>query len=201
MENREMNNQQWVNERLAVLDPANKWQPDIASAFTKMRRKRGHSHQTGWTWGAVAAIAGCALLLALPTRGDCAQPLFGVVCLNRAAASAPALALEIYSDYECPACAGVYSETWPQLEAQYVQTGKVRLVHRDFPLSQHPYAKLAARYANAAGETGQYDVAMMQLFKTQHEWERDGGVDAAVAQVLPPGGMQKVRDVVAHETR
>jgi len=59
----------------------------------------------------------------------------------------------------------------------------------------------AIEAANAAGETGQYHLVMMQLFKTQHEWERNGNVDAAVAQVLPPGAMQKVRDLVAHDTK
>ena len=36
----------------------------------------------------------------------------------------------------------------PQLVARYIDTGKVRLIHRDFPLSRHRYARMAARYAN-----------------------------------------------------
>jgi len=41
---------------------------------------------------------------------------------------------ELYSDYECPHCAIFYLETMPQLAARYVETGKVRLIHRDFTL-------------------------------------------------------------------
>jgi protein-disulfide isomerase len=36
--------------------------------------------------------------------------------------------------------------------ADYVKTGKVRLIHRDFPLAMHQHSKLAARYANDRGK-------------------------------------------------
>ena len=49
------------------------------------------------------------------------------------------IACEIYSDYECPSCAAFYRDTMPLLVAEYVQTGKVKLLHRDFPLAQHTY--------------------------------------------------------------
>jgi protein-disulfide isomerase len=75
-------------------------------------------------------------------------------------------------------------------------TGKVRVVHRDFPLPQHPYAKLAARYANAAGEVGHYEEVVRRLFASQPEWAANGNVDAAVARVLPAETMAKVRALV-----
>jgi protein-disulfide isomerase len=107
--------------------------------------------------------------------------------------------LEIYSDYECPGCAEFFLTTMPQLDTEFVRTGKVRVIHRDFPLPQHLYAHLAARYANAAGRVGQYDVVVSQLFRTQRIWEANGAVDAEVMQVLPPGALQKVRDLVASD--
>lgn len=106
---------------------------------------------------------------------------------------------EIYTDYECPACAVLYRDTIPLLVAQYVQTGKVRILHRDFPLAQHPYARLAARYANAAGRFGQYDAVVDVLFRTQNLWVTDGSMDKEVTQVLPPGVMQKVRSLVQND--
>lgn len=111
------------------------------------------------------------------------------------------IVLEIYSDYECPACANFYTTVFPQFAAEYVKTGKVRIVHRDFPLPQHPYSRLAARYANAAGELGHYDEVVTQLFSHQDAWAANGNVDASVAQVLPPGTMQQVRALVEHSTR
>ncbi len=103
---------------------------------------------------------------------------------------------EIYSDYECPMCAVLFRDLVPLLVNEFVQTGKMKLVHRDFPLPQHPYARMAARYANAAGELGYYDVVVAQIFRTQDIWNKNGDIDTQVAQVLPPGLMQKVRQMV-----
>jgi hypothetical protein len=75
------------------------------------------------------------------------------------------LTCEIYSDFQCPACAKFHAEVVPLLVAEYVQTGKMRLVYHDFPLTRiHPYAGLAARYADAAGRAGYYDEAVKQIF-------------------------------------
>jgi protein-disulfide isomerase len=109
--------------------------------------------------------------------------------------SAP-VTLEIYTDYECPSCAMLYRDFIPALVSAYVRTGKVRLLHRDYPLPQHPYAKLAARYANAAGRLGYYETAVDQIFKTQDKWSGTGDVDAQLIPVLPPGAMQKIREMV-----
>jgi protein-disulfide isomerase len=85
----------------------------------------------------------------------------------------------------------------PLLVAEYVQTGKMRLVYHDFPLTRiHPYAGLAARYADAAGRAGYYDEAVKQIFKTQSTWSEAGDVDAQLAQALPPDAMRAVRAVV-----
>ena len=61
-----------------------------------------------------------------------------------------------FSDYECPFCARFYQQTLPSLEEEYIKTGKVKLVYRDFPLSFHPQAEPAAIAANCAGEQGKY---------------------------------------------
>lgn len=115
-------------------------------------------------------------------------------------ASAP-ITCEIYSDYECPHCARLYFETIPQLVTEYVRTGRVRMIHRDFPLPTHPWARLAARYANAAGEIGQYELAVDRIFRTQSEWGKNGDVDRQLAQVLTPGDMERVRALVKDPAR
>jgi len=46
-------------------------------------------------------------------------------------AKAP-ITVEIYADYECPHCRALYMEVVPSLIAEFVKTGKVRLIHRDF---------------------------------------------------------------------
>lgn len=109
------------------------------------------------------------------------------------------LTIEVYSDYECPSCRALWMDTLPGVIRDYVSTGKVRLVHRDFPLPQHQYTRLATRYANAAGQIGRYELVVDQIFKMQPVWASNGNVDAEVAKVLPPGDMQKVRDLVKND--
>ena len=60
-----------------------------------------------------------------------------------------------FSDYECPFCKRHFDETLPQLVKNYVDTGKVKIVFRDFPLSFHdPMATKEAAAANCAGKQG-----------------------------------------------
>jgi protein-disulfide isomerase len=219
-----MNDERWVDERLQALDAGNDWHLNAGAALAGLQRRDGRRRtwQRGWIWSTAMASMGAVVMMALPAPAKCA--LVGVGCprpratmrilpgLAVAAAksaqvesykqsgspSAPVIC-EIYSDYECPACAAFYTRVFPQFEAEYVKTGKVRVVHRDFPLPQHPFAKLAARYANAAGETGHYEEVVNQLFASQLEWAANGNVDAAVAQVLPAETMRKVRALVEKE--
>ena len=69
--------------------------------------------------------------------------------------NAPVTIVE-WSDYECPFCQRFYSQTLSQIESQYIDTGKVKLVYRDFPLSIHPQAQKAEEAAECAGEQGKY---------------------------------------------
>jgi protein-disulfide isomerase len=108
--------------------------------------------------------------------------------------------MEIYTDYECPACRALYLDTLPSLNADFVATGKVELLHRDFRLPQHQFSKVATRYANAAGMIGKFDIVVHQLFVTQPEWSQNGNVDGTVAKVLSPADMEKVRNLVKNDT-
>ncbi len=58
-----------------------------------------------------------------------------------------------FSDYQCPYCKQA-QQTVDALMSHYA--GKLRLVHRDFPLDFHPRAHLAARAAYCAGEQGRF---------------------------------------------
>lgn len=113
--------------------------------------------------------------------------------------SAP-ITIELYTDYECPACRNFYLYVLPDLTKDFIATGKVRLIHRDFRIQSHHFTKTAARYANAAGEIGKFDIVANQLFQTQPDWEQNGNVDGDVAKVLSPADMEKVRGLVKNDT-
>ena len=62
-----------------------------------------------------------------------------------------------FSDYQCPFCARHVRETFPQIERDYIATGKVKYVFRDFPLTAiHKQAFKAAEAANCAGAQDKY---------------------------------------------
>jgi protein-disulfide isomerase len=109
--------------------------------------------------------------------------------------SAPVV-MEIFSDYQCPSCKALFLSTNRQLMDSYVSTGKVFLVHRDFPLPMHAYSRVAARYARAAAEIGKVEPVERALYENQDKWEQTGDVDGTVAAVLTPAEMTKVRALV-----
>ena len=120
---------------------------------------------------------------------------------KQAGAAAAKVSCEIYTDYECPACARFYAEIVPHLVAEYVAAGKVKLIHRDYPLTMHQHSRLAARFANAAGEAGHYETAVSQIFRTQSAWGLTGDIATQLAQVLTPETMAKVRRLVENDVR
>src|SRR3989338_4807188 len=62
-----------------------------------------------------------------------------------------------FTDYQCPFCARHSRDTLPQLEREYIASGKLKYVFRNFPIeSIHPQAFKAHEAANCAGEQGKY---------------------------------------------
>jgi protein-disulfide isomerase len=62
-----------------------------------------------------------------------------------------------FSDYECPFCIRHFKQTMPQIHANYVQTGKIRYVFKDFPIDQlHPQAIRGHEAAGCAKEQGKF---------------------------------------------
>ncbi len=68
---------------------------------------------------------------------------------------APLVLLE-YTDYQCPFCNRFYTTTFPELKKQYVDTGKMRFVSRDYPLDFHPHSMKAAQATRCAGEQDKF---------------------------------------------
>ena len=104
--------------------------------------------------------------------------------------------MEVFSDFQCPACKTLFTTTNRRLMDDYVTSGKVYLIHRDFPLAMHAYSRVAARYARAAAQFGKVEPVEQALFQNQEKWEQNGDVDGTVAAVLSPAEMNKVRTLV-----
>lgn len=67
--------------------------------------------------------------------------------------NAPVTIVE-FSDYQCPFCRKFWQDTLPSIQKDYINTGKVKLVYKDFPLGFHPGAIPYAEAARCAKEKG-----------------------------------------------
>jgi protein-disulfide isomerase len=101
------------------------------------------------------------------------------------------ITMEVFGDFQCPACRGFFEGTVKQVIDDYVIPGKVYLIHRDFPLEMHPYARQAARLANAAAEFGQFEAIERALYDHQEEWTAKGNIDEVIATYFPPATFKK----------
>ena len=76
-----------------------------------------------------------------------------------------------FSDFQCPFCSKFYAQTLPQIEKNYIDTGKVKLVYRDLPLAFHSNAKPASIAAECADEQGKFWEYHDVLFENQASWQ------------------------------
>lgn len=99
--------------------------------------------------------------------------------------NAPVTIIE-FADFQCPFCARFYSQTLPQIEENYIKTGKVKLIYRDFPLSNiHKDAQKAAEAAECADDQDKFWEMHDKIFENQgslsvenfKKWAEDLGLD------------------------
>ena len=84
--------------------------------------------------------------------------------------NAPVTVVE-FSDFQCPFCSRFFTQTLPSLQENYIDTGKIKLVYRDFPLdSLHPNARPAHIAAECADEQGKFWEYHDILFESQGQW-------------------------------
>ena len=81
------------------------------------------------------------------------------------------VAIVIYSDFQCPYCGVFVRKTWPLLEKEYVETGRVLVAFRHFPLGNHELAEGAAEAAECAARQGSFWRMHDRLFADQGSLE------------------------------
>ena len=75
-----------------------------------------------------------------------------------------------FSDFQCPFCGRFYVQTLPSIVKNYIETGKVKLIFRDFPLVQiHQNAQKAAEAATCADRQGKFWEMHNKLFENQND--------------------------------
>ncbi|MFO7705874.1 MAG: thioredoxin domain-containing protein [Halopseudomonas sp.] len=172
--------------------------------------QHARNSKQGLLWGAavlvVLALVALTVYLATPGSGP-------ATVLPSVPADTPAFPAELdqygvllgdpdapvvvreFADYQCPACAN-FAQLHPRFKAEYIDTGKARMVFFDLPLSQHANAMPAAQAARCAGDQGEYWGMHELLFANQSRWsvERDplGSFSGYAAQLdLHPGRFER----------
>jgi protein-disulfide isomerase len=97
--------------------------------------------------------------------------------------------VEEYADFQCPFCGTFATTIEPALDQQYIESGEVRWIFRDFPLQQHANALPAAEAARCAGDQGKFWPMHDLLFARQDEWAGLSDFDARALQYAQALGL------------
>jgi protein-disulfide isomerase len=135
-------------------------------------------------WLAVAAFCVLAPILGGPAQGA-ETPAVTPQDYVLGKADAPVTIIE-YASLTCPHCAAFERETLPKIKENWIDTGKAKLVFRDFPLDG--WALRAAMVARCAPPE-RYFGFIDALFQSQDVWARAAKPQAALGRLAKLGGI------------
>ncbi len=107
-----------------------------------------------------------------------------------------------YASMTCPHCANFHTKTFPAIKKEYIVTGKIKFIYRDFPLDQ--FALAAAMMARCSAKERYFGVVDV-IFRTQREWGRNPNPRKALEQIGKIVGVSEntyeacVTDKVVHD--
>ncbi|WP_298723190.1 DsbA family protein [uncultured Ferrovibrio sp.] len=133
----------------------------------------------------VFALTLCLAILGLGSaaQAQASDPRLQDMVLGKA--DAPVTIVE-YASLTCPHCANFHSSILPELKKEFIETGKVKLVFRDFPLDQLAFAgAIVAR----CGGPERYFTYLDVLFAQQRQWATAQDPMGALKQIARLGGM------------
>ena len=133
-----------------------------------------------------------ALLIPSVAESQRAQPLN---CVG-GTIDAP-IRLEVYSDFQCPACARFFLEVVTPAVKEYGDSGKICVLYNEFPLNGHKYSREAARYSLAAQRLGrrQWLAVIRALYQKQPMWVENGNIDGALRGVVSAGDLARIKRI------
>ena len=109
--------------------------------------------------------------------------------------NAPVVFVE-YASLTCPACAAFHSNVYPQLNKEYIETGKVKFIHREIYFDKAGlWAALTARCTNGVNR---YFGMLDLLYSEQPIWSRNESSDKIVDSLLKissKSGIEKAKAI------
>ena len=97
------------------------------------------------------------------------------------------LVLIEYTDYQCPFCQRYHNDSFAQIKANFIDTGKIRYISRDFPLPFHENARRGATAARCAAEQGKFWELRHTMIVNANQLQADklGGYAQAASMDVP----------------
>jgi protein-disulfide isomerase len=120
----------------------------------------------------LAALAGFSPLRLIAdavaqSAADVAKPV-SLPDMALGAANAPVTITE-FASMTCPHCAAFNETAFPKIKSEYIDTGKVRYIFREFPLDDIALAASAMARCVAGDDAPKYFALVDTLFKTQND--------------------------------
>lgn len=145
---------------------------------------------------AIGALAGCG--------GANGSASVGADDMVLGAADAPVTLIE-YASATCPHCAHFHETVWDQLKQNYIDTGKVRFIFREYPTAPAPVAVAGFQLARCGGATNeQYFVRLGEIFRQQRAIFATGSMEGVRQKFIDIGAaaglsQQQVMDCINDE--
>ncbi len=139
-----------------------------------------------WTYGMVLS-AGLLLGAIVAASAQNAVPAVSGDDRILGKADAPITIFE-YASLTCPHCAAFEADTFPQVEAEWIDTGKAKLVFRDFPLDK---LALSAATIIHCVPPERYFAVLQAVFKDQSNWAQMSDQTQALQRVADLSGLSK----------
>jgi protein-disulfide isomerase len=154
-------------------------------------RSRRHLDQVG----PLIRIPSRSVLLAaaLVVSSGSAQNVDPLAARSKGAPNAPVTVYEM-ADFQCPACRMFTVTVLPTIDSEFVQTGKVRWVFINLPLTSiHPNAVAAAVVAMCAARQGRFWPTHDALYKQQDDWAKLAEPRSTLVKIAQRAGADRAR--------
>ncbi len=131
------------------------------------------------------------LVAALLVTIGAAQVVDPLAARSKGAATAPVTVYEM-ADFQCPACRVFTVTVLPTIEREFVQTGKVRWVFINLPLTSiHPNAVAAAEVAMCAARQGRFWPTHDALYQRQDDWAKLAEPRSTLVKIAQRAGVDR----------
>ena len=111
---------------------------------------------------------------------------------DRGSVTAPVVMID-FSDFACPYCGAFSRETYPAIEREYVNTGKVFFKYVPFVAGNFPNSREATRATECAADQGGFWPMMTLVYDKQSEWRQGGDPYPRLSGMASAAGLDTAR--------